>query len=242
MKLIAYVPCGYPTLEESLELAGRYAAWGIGALEISLPPSDPYLEAPFIRKRMLRALAECGDYDRYLEQIGRFAREHPHVEILLLLFEEVIRKIGAQRLAVFYHRYGIRYFICVDLKDPALHRVFAENGVKLSRPVRIDLAEEDIARCFGDEVGFVYLQAFPKEGERPAAGMETPAKRIAALRARGLRVPIYCGVGVKTPALAGEIREAGGDGVFLGSALLTLAEEAPSLLAERIEEFRAAAD
>ncbi|AQP51454.1 hypothetical protein [Tessaracoccus flavescens] len=68
----------------------------------------------------------------------------------------------------------------------------------------------------------------------------TLAACIARLRELGVRRPIYCGVGVATPADYPMVEESGGDGDFVGSTILKLYDQ-PVKLAETIGQFKASA-
>ncbi|MEG1754286.1 MAG: tryptophan synthase subunit alpha, partial [Christensenella sp.] len=101
IKMICYLSCGYPTVERSMEMAEYYIEGGCDAIEMSIPPKDPYRDGPFIQDLMRKALAGCDDYDFYLENIRKFAIKHPNTELFLLLYHEVIMSIGYEKLADF---------------------------------------------------------------------------------------------------------------------------------------------
>lgn len=49
IKTICYLSFGYPTIEKSIEMAGRYIEGGCDAIEVSIPPKDPYRDSAFCR-------------------------------------------------------------------------------------------------------------------------------------------------------------------------------------------------
>ena len=66
IKTICYLSFGYPTIEKSIEMAGRYIEGGCDAIEVSIPPKDPYRDSastalrwhrPMTIRSILRALA-----------------------------------------------------------------------------------------------------------------------------------------------------------------------------------------
>ena len=49
IKTICYLSFGYPTIEKSIEMAGRYIEGGCDAIEVSIPPKDPYRDSAFLQ-------------------------------------------------------------------------------------------------------------------------------------------------------------------------------------------------
>ena len=70
---------------------------------------------------------------------------------------------------------------------------------------------------------------------------ETLKKAIELLREKGVARPVYCGVGIRRPEDVAFIKESGGQGFFLGSALMQYYEE-PERLAEIIRCYKAAGE
>ena len=50
IKTICYLSFGYPTIEKSIEMAGRYIEGGCDAIEVSIPPKDPYRDSAFLQE------------------------------------------------------------------------------------------------------------------------------------------------------------------------------------------------
>lgn len=62
IKTICYLSFGYPTIEKSIEMAGRYIEGGCDAIEVSIPPKDPYRDSAFLQELYRVALAQTDDY------------------------------------------------------------------------------------------------------------------------------------------------------------------------------------
>ena len=97
IKTICYLSFGYPTIEKSIEMAGRYIEGGCDAIEVSIPPKDPYRDSAFLQELYRVALAQTDDYSKYLEGIGRMTEQYPSTEFFFVLYHEVIMAIGAER-------------------------------------------------------------------------------------------------------------------------------------------------
>ena len=98
IKTICYLSFGYPTIEKSIEMAGRYIEGGCDAIEVSIPPKDPYRDSAFLQELYRVALAQTDDYSKYLEGIGRMTEQYPSTEFFFVLYHEVIMAIGAEKL------------------------------------------------------------------------------------------------------------------------------------------------
>ena len=69
--------------------------------------------------------------------------------------------------------------------------------------------------------------------------METPGELIRYIRENGIKNPIYCGGGIRKAEDVWTLREAGADGFFLGTSLLTLVDE-PEKFVETVKMFKSA--
>ncbi len=235
MKLICYLSNGYPTLEGSAQIARWYAESGCDLIEIDLPARDPYLEGEFIAGRMARALEASSDYDAYMANMVRIARESPGMKVLVLAYEQTVVEIGVERFRSFCVDNDFMDVILVGLaSDEVKDRLIAQ-GVRVSCYVQFHLDPGEIELAQRSN-GFVYLQAKPAPGQANPA-FPTLADCVAELRRQGIDRPIYCGVGVATPEDFAMVAAAGADGAFVGSTILKLAEQ-PDELRRTIRAFK----
>lgn len=238
MRLIGYVTSGYPSVDESMELARQYLQGGCDMLEISLPLLENR-EAPYLADLMRQAYEACPDYDVHLDGIRKLVRQYPQVPITLLLYNDVGLRIGAEKLGAFCKENGIRDVNSADLADSNLISQLQANGVAIAGLVRANFTDESVERAKRTD-GFVYMTAFaPAESCRP--GYETIRKRIAYVRSAGVANPIYCGGGVRSPEDAVTVRDAGADGVFLGTSILKL-QGNREVLVNTVRAYREAID
>ena len=238
VKVICYLSLGYPTLEKSIEMADYYVQGGCDAIEVSIPPENPYRDGPFIQELMRTALRGCDDYDRYLDGIRELASRYPKTKFFLLLYHEVIMKIGAERICRFCQENGIENIISGDLHDEEALKALRENGIRLARAVNYQMKEEDIRRCVETD-GFTYMQAFLSEGQTAKPGFEDLRTCIRYLRERKVSEPIYCGAGIRNPADAARVKAAGGNGFFVGSSIIRWYEN-PKEIVKLIAEYKQA--
>jgi tryptophan synthase alpha chain len=109
--------------------------------------------------------------------------------------------------------------------------------VQLVAPTSTD---ERIALAAAETDGWLYLVTLA--GTTGARKELSPALAALAARARALTdVPLYAGFGISTPKQAAAAADTC-DGVVVGSAAVTAAEQGPKALAELVAALRLALD
>ncbi len=131
---------------------------------------------------------------------------------------------------------GFLDLIVVGLEDDTIKNKLIEAGIRVSCYVQYHLDEAEVESAIHSD-GFVYLQAKPTTGN---VNPDYPELKdcIQYLRSRGITRPIYCGVGIYQPEDVRMAKEAGADGVFVGSTILKLHDDVPALK-EKIKELKA---
>lgn len=236
MKLICYLSNGFPTIEESVKIAEYYVAGGCDAIEIDLPSKNPYLESDFISNRVATALAACDDYDRYMENIIQIKHRLPDTEIILLSYENTVKEIGVQKFIDFCLANDLTDIIFVGLENENIKDLLIDNGIKVSCYVQFNMIPEEIDSAKASN-GFVYMQA-KTIPEKINPRFPTLADCIKYLRAQGIERKIYCGVGIYEPSDFKMVKDAKGDGAFVGSTILKLCKNPEKLMAT-IASFKA---
>lgn len=237
MEIICYLSNGYPTLAASHQIALAYAAAGCRMIEVDFPSKDPYLESDYIAGRMKKALAACDDYKKYMEAIIAIKTALPKVKILVLVYENTIRELGADVFIKFCSEHELKDILLVGLQDETLKAQLISAGLQVSCYVQFHMPDHEIESAKRSN-GFVYLQAKPHQGQAVNAALPTLQDCIAKLRECGIKRPIYCGVGVHAPEDVKMVKEAGANAAFVGSTILRLCDQITEMQ-EKIQEFRA---
>lgn len=227
MKLICYLSNGYPSIEDSIDMAKKYVEAGCDIVEVDFPSSDPYLEGELISSRMAAALEKCGDYDKYMDSIIKIKDDLPNTKHILLVYENTVEEIGVEKFIDFCKQNDILDLIYVGLKDETIKNKLIENGLKVSCYVQFKMDENEIEVAKNSN-GFVYMQAKPIGCD---ASEEYPTLKdcISKLRAEGITREIYCGVGIYTTDDIEMAKQAGADGVFVGSTILKAQDDIPKM-------------
>lgn len=231
MKLMGYLSCGYPDMKTSMEMADIYLEAGCDGVEMSVPPQNPEFEPPHIADVMLKALAQCADYDVYMQNIAAFGKKHPQADIYNLIYGETIAEIGLDKYLDYFKQAGGTNVLGFN-HTPEQVKAILDAGFGMAAPVFFGLDEKAVQFALELPRGIVYLAAQPAPDTIFRDGCDTVEKCVAWLRARGVSLPIYCGVGIRTPEDIARIKQAGADGVFLGSSLLKHYGDPAALRAE----------
>lgn len=227
MELICYLSMGYPDLEKSIELADEYVCSGCDVIEVDFPAKNPYLENDLIASRMQSALKNTSDYEDYMETIQKIKANHPDTQIIVLVYEETIREIGQEAFIDFCQTNAILDVIYIGSKHPEMRTALMESGIRISSFVPYNLDDKAI-KAAQNTNGFVYMQAKTETDYHP----DYPRLKdcIRHLKdEKKIDRPIYAGVGIRDENDVAMVKEAGADGVFVGSTVLRLHDDLPKL-------------
>ena len=236
MKLISYLSNGYPSLGDSRGLALRYHEAGIDAMQIDFPAADPYLEGPNIARRMNAARDKSLDWDAYMKNIAAIRGACPGLAVFLLAYEKTIDEIGEDRFIEFCLTEGLLDVTFIGAGNSAMKDRLITAGLRISCYVQFQMERDEVVAAERGN-GFVYLQAKPQVPDEQLRFTEL-GDCIEYLRPRlAPDREIYTGVGIRTPEDAALARDAGSDGLFVGSTFMGI-EDAPDQLREKILEFK----
>ena len=227
MKLICYLSNGYPTIESSITMAKDYIEAGCDIIEVDFPSSDPYLEGEYIANRMKEALVACNDYSKYMDGIIEIKNSHPNTRFILLSYENTILEIGVDSFIKFCVDNDMMDLIYVGSHNEEVKNKMIESGIKISCYVQFHMDESEIQAALSSN-GFVYMQAKPITNNINPK-FPTLMHCIEHLKSLGIKREIYCGVGIYAPEDIEMAKNAGADGVFVGSTVLKLQTDIPKM-------------
>lgn len=223
--LIAYLPVGFPSLDESVEAACAVFDEGVDILEFGLPYSDPVMDGPVIQAATVDALEHGFRVTDVFEAIRRVT-ERTGKPVLIMTYWNLVLQYGVDQFARDLAVAGGAGLITPDLiPDEAgdwleaserhgLDRIF------LAAPTSSD---ERLRTIIERSRGFVYTVS--TMGITGARADVDRAARILADRLHTLGCARACvGLGISTGQQVHEVLDYA-EGAIVGSALVRALSE-----------------
>ncbi len=223
--LIGYLPAGYPTVDDSVDLLGALVEGGCDLLEIGVPYSDPVMDGPTIQAAAdtaLRAGTRLRDVLSVVERVTAAGGR-----AVVMTYWNPIMRYGVDAWSRDLAAAGGLGMITPDLIPEEADDWLAaseQHGLDRTFLVAPSSSEERIASTAAATRGFLYATStMGVTGARDVVASAAP--RIVARCRAHTDLPIGVGLGVRSGEQAAEI--AGfADGVIAGAAFVTAAERA----------------
>jgi tryptophan synthase alpha chain len=240
--LMPYLMGGFPSLEGSLRVGRIYAKYA-DLIEIGVPFSDPLADGPAIQAAGHRALEAGATLEGVLDEVA--APLAASLPVVVMCYSNPIVRRGLDAVARALAEREVAGLIVPDMpaaEAAELRESCDRHGVALVPLVAPTTGPEEIEAIAAAARGFVYVVSVTGvTGERRALPPEL-AQVVESVRAAG-DVPAAVGFGIGTSAQAAEVGEIA-DGVIIGSRLVRIVSEAPSLEQglEGVDRFLAETD
>ncbi len=225
---IPFLVAGYPTYEESMDLALAVAERA-DVLELGLPFSDPIADGKTIQKASSLAIKRGMDTEAYFAFVSEFTRKtRGRTPIVCMTYYNLVHRFGLRPFAGRAALAGVKGLILVDLPLEEARKagpIFVERGLE---PILLVSPSTPLARAkqiAEASRGFTYLVAsLGVTGAQKKVSKQALALVRRVKKACGGK-PLCAGFGVSKPDQAVALARAGADGVIMGSALLDLVDE-----------------
>ena len=233
---IPYLTAGDPSPSGTVSLARALDRAGADVLELGVPFSDPIADGPILQRSAARALAAgiaLPDVWRIAERI----RAETSLALVLFSYLNPLLHRGLKRSAREARSAGFDAVLVTDVppeEGREVRSVFSAAGLDTVFLVSPTSPPSRMKRAAKLSSGFLYvISRLGTTGVRGSLPADLPATVARARRAAG-RLPVAVGFGISTPGMA---RAAAllADGVVVGSALVSRAEESGS--ADAVEKF-----
>ena len=236
--LIGYLPAGFPTVDDSVDLIRAMFDGGVDIVEVGLPYSDPLMDGPAIQQAVEIALqggVTTADVMRVVEG------SDPATEkaVVVMSYWNPIERYGQQRFVDDLSQAGGTGVITPDLTpEEASEWMGATESVDVDRtflvaPSSTEVRLDTVTRAC---TGFVY--AASTMGVTGARDQVSSSAPTLVQRVRGhTQAPIGVGLGVSSADQAADIA-AYADGVIVGSAFVRRVLDASDVATAR-ESVRA---
>ncbi|MDD1662010.1 MAG: tryptophan synthase subunit alpha [Methanomicrobiales archaeon] len=238
---IAYLVAGYPDRNGFLTAAQAVIEAGADILEIGMPFSDPVADGPTIQRAHTRALEVGMSVDGFFDSV-REVRQFSESPILLMVYCNTVYRRGVERFYREAKDAGADGVLIVDMPpeegERAVHAA-REYGLDQIFIVAPSTSDQRLGEVLKSASGFVYLASLlGVTGARERLSDEA-SRLISRVRPR-TRLPLAVGFGISRPEHAAALRDAGADGVIVGSALVGMVEkhaQDPEQMTKEIRKF-----
>jgi tryptophan synthase alpha chain len=226
--LMPYLMAGFPERDSLLELAPALEAAGADLFEIGVPFSDPLADGATVQRAGQRALENGVRLSLCIEMVAALRARGVVAPLVLMGYYNPFLQYGLERFAADAAAAGADGVIVPDLppeEADECHAACRAAGLDLICMVAPTTPDERIARIARLASGFIYCVALTGvTGARRDLSAELPAF-LARVR-RQTDLPLVVGFGISSAA---HVRQVGAyaDGVIVGSALVTVIEQAP---------------
>ena len=227
--LIAYLTVGYPDIETTRKAASVLSDSGVDIIELGIPFSDPLADGATIQKASYQALRQGVTPQVCLEVASRLRREIATPLVFMTYYNPVFN-YGLETFCRDCAGAGINGLIIPDLppeEGNELEAAARQHNLDLIYLLAPTSPAERIATIAERSRGFIYLvslagvtgarQTLPPE-------LESFIRRVRQKAGQ----PLCVGFGISSPEQAGRVARVA-DGVIVGSRLIQLIEEDPSL-------------
>ena len=242
--LIAYVTVGYPDVETTLRLVPLLARSGCDVVELGIPFSDPLADGATIQQASHVALQNGVTPDVCLDLAARLSAVVATPLVFMSYYNPLLRR-GLQTFCAAAAEAGASGLIVPDLppdEGAALGQASECSGLDLIYLVAPTTPEARLRYAAEMSRGFLYMVSLTGvTGARRELddGLESFVARARAVTSLSLCV----GFGISSPPQAVRVARVA-DGVIVGSRLLQIVEEDPSLrrVVAFVDELRGALD
>lgn len=240
--LIGYVTVGYPSIDATLEIVPALVESGCDLIELGIPFSDPLADGPIIQKSSYEAL-QRGVTPVACIETARKLREKIDVPIVFMGYYNPIFHFGLEEFCKRSADAGVDGFIIPDLppeEGSELDQLSQTCGIDLIYLLAPTSDDSRIDLVASKSRGFIYLVSITGvtgSGAELPTELEDFVKRVR----RKSSSPLCVGFGITTPEQARRVAQVA-DGIIVGSRIIKLIEEDPSLekVKSLVRDLRAA--
>lgn len=220
--LIGYLPAGFPTVDQSIELLTTMIDNGVDLVEVGLPYSDPLMDGPVIQDAVSSALAGGATTDSVLDVVHAVSASGALA--VVMSYWNPIEQYGVERFAQRLSECGGSGLITPDLTiEEARPWVTAAEAWDIDPIFLVAPSSSDarISAVTAQTRGFVYAAStMGVTGARDQVSSMAPdlVGRVRELTS----LPVAVGLGVSSGSQAAAISRYA-DGVIVGSAFVRAA-------------------
>ena len=234
---IYYVTGSLGSVEKSVQMMEQYMLHGARAFQVDMPSQNPVYETDLIKQAMQDALKRYDGYEPYMDSFCALRQRHPEAVLHCVLYPDVIRAIGMERLTGFVKEAGVST-VMVAGGDAETLALLAGHHIATIGRIDKNLLDDQLKKISLESPDRYYNFNYKHHREQAPHGCETFQQKIAYIRNTGVCATILAVEGVKHGDMMSEVKQAGTDGALVGNALMNLWNDETALW-ELFEQFQA---
>jgi tryptophan synthase alpha chain len=220
---IPYLTAGIPSPQRFVDVFSAFAKVA-DAIEVGVPFSDPVMDGPVIQEASSRAIEQGMDLEGTLQLI-RECQRHVDLPVILMSYYNPIYAIGEREFASRAKDLHLGGVIVPDLPFEAsrdLRDLLAKVKVAQIQLAPPNASAERLAEICATSTGFVYAVTRLSTTGQQLDLADTARPLVKSIKDH-TDTPVLLGIGISDPAQAkSAVKEAGADGIIVGSALVKL--------------------
>ena len=229
--LIGYVMAGYPSKEATMKAVALLAESGCDIVELGVPFSDPLADGATIQNAGYHAILNGVTPKICLDMAGELGKI-VDIPLVLMTYLNPVMSFGIEPFCAACAHSSISGLIIPDLPPDEASEIGAtalQSGIDMIYLVPPTVTPERAELIAGKSQGFIYMVSVTGVTGARTALPQHLDDSVAMLRGITDK-PLCVGFGISTPAQARAAAEKT-DGVIIGSRIIQLMEEDPSLTA-----------
>lgn len=227
--LIGYITIGYPDIETTPRLAVALAESGCDIIELGIPFSDPLADGATIQRASFKAL-QNGTTPQACLEITHKLRQEVSVPLAFMTYYNPIYNYGLEAFCRTCNEAGISGLIVPDLpleEGQELETITIKHDLDLVYFLAPTSNTKRIEEVAVRARGFIYLVSLT--GVTGARDNLPPELEGFVNRVKAkTKQPLSVGFGIGSPEQAKRVADVA-DGVIVGSRLMQLIDEDPTL-------------
>lgn len=220
--LTIYFTAGYPSLNQTIEVAEATAKAGADIIEIGMPFSDPIADGETIQQSNQKALNNGMNLQLLFEQLQHLRKE-VQVPVLLMGYLNPVVQFGLEKFCQQAAAVGIDGLILPDLPieeyEEIYRPVFEQYNLSNVFLITPQTSEERIRKIDGLTNGFIYMVSSASTTGKTGAISEEQVAYFERIAQMNLKNPRLIGFGISDKTSYDKAC-ANANGAIIGSAFI----------------------
>ena len=159
--IMAHMVIGYPSLEQSKEIAEKYIASGMEILELQIPFSHPTADGTVLTQANKKAVESGTTLEKSLDFLQEVRKKHPAQKIMAMTYINKLFSYGLGNFCDELKKSEIPYLIVPDLPfDSSIAQAIHEHDyVQLVPVLSANTSDQRLAEILKNNPDYVYIIA-----------------------------------------------------------------------------------